>query len=111
MRPARGPEPQSFLLDPSFLNSLLPLEKKLFFFLACEELSVCVGLPAGRGEGEEEQTAGGPAAAGAVCASDVGLSGLGPGSVRLFGSTSEGRVSSRAASLGSWSAEGDVCAS
>lgn len=107
-RPAGGPDRQSFLLDPSFLNSLLPLEKKPFFFLPCEEQSVCVGLPAGRGEGEEEEelTAGLTAEAGAACASDV--SSLGSGSLCLFGCICEGEVSSRAAGPASWSFAGDV---
>lgn len=36
----RGPDYLSFLLDPSFLKSFLPLENKFFFFLPCEEQSV-----------------------------------------------------------------------
>lgn len=92
--PAGGPGGQSFLLDPSFLSSFLPLEKKLFFFLACEEQSVCVGPPAGRGEGEDEQTAGLAPGPGAGSVSDVSI--LGSGLVCLFGSTCEGKVSSGA---------------
>lgn len=104
-RAARGPDRQSFLLDPSFLNSLLPLEKKLFFFLPGDEPSVCAGLPAGRGEGEEEPPAGLAAGAGAVGASEAGLPSLGSGSLCLFGSTCEGKASSGAASPGSWISE------
>lgn len=70
-----------------------------------------MGPPAGGGEGEEEQTAGLAAGAGAVGAPGVGLSSLGSGSLCLLGSTCEGKVSSRAASPGSWSSEEDVWAS
>lgn len=47
---------QSFLLDPSFLNSFLPLEKKpVFFFFPCTGQSVCAGLSVGGGPGGEQQ--------------------------------------------------------
>lgn len=98
LMPVRGPDRQSFLLDPSFLNSFLPLEKKLLFFLPCEEQSVCFR----RGEGDKEQTAPGP---GSVSASNVEISSWASGSVCLFDSTCEGKVSSRAGNPRSWSSE------
>lgn len=72
----RCPDSHSFLLDPSFLNSFLPLEKKPFFFLPCAEQSVCVRLAAGRGAGGEQQAS---AAAGAGPEAGSGA-GPGPGS-------------------------------
>lgn len=72
----RCPDSHSFLLDPSFLNSFLPLEKKPFFFLPCAEQSVCVGLSAGRGAGGEQgasAAAGRGAGPGAGSRSDMGL--------------------------------------
>lgn len=104
LMPVRGPDCQSFLLDPSFLNSFLPLEKKLLFFLPCEEQSVCVR----RGEGDKEQTSGLAPGSGSVSASNVGISTLASGSVCLFDSTCEGKVSSRAGNPRSWSSEEDV---
>lgn len=77
--PVRSPDCQSFLLEPSFLQSFLPLEKKLFFFLPCAEQSVCFGLPVGRGAAGEQQAS---AAAGGLGP------GPGPGSRSDVGSSS-----------------------
>lgn len=85
------PNSHSFLLDPSFLNSFLPLEKKPFFFFPCAGLSVFVGLSTGRGAGREQHTS---TAAGAIAGpragarSEVGLAegaGLDGGSVCVVG--------------------------
>lgn len=78
---------QSLLLDPSFLNSFLPLEKKPFFFLAGAERSACVGLSAGGGQLASNAAGAGP---GAEPRSDGGLAvedSLGGGSVCSVGST------------------------
>lgn len=90
---------QSFLLDPSFLNSFLPLEKKPFFFLPWAAQSVFVGLSVGRGVGAELQasTVAGPGAGGeAGSRSDMGLAArlvsLGFGSVCSCGSGIGGSV-------------------
>lgn len=71
------PDFHSFLLDPSFFSSFLPLEKKPFFFLLCAEQSVFAGLPVVRGVGEEQQATavGGPTGAGSC--SELGFVNLG----------------------------------
>lgn len=75
----RRPDSYSFLLDPSFLNSFLPLAKKPFFFLLCAEQSGCAGLSAGRGGEEEQQasTAGGVTAGPAAGPRDKSRSDMG----------------------------------
>lgn len=108
----------SFLLDPSFLNSFLPLEKKLFFFLPCGEQSVFDGLSAGRGAGGEQQasTDGAGRGAGAGEGSDAGLevgASLGGRSVCSAGSgrggsAGGGKASSRVEAPGSCSSVEDV---
>lgn len=71
-----SPDSHSFLLDPNFLNSFLPLEKKPFFFLPCAEQLVCCGVSAGREAGGEQQ-ASAAAGPGAESRFEVGLSSLG----------------------------------
>lgn len=113
MESGGGADSHSFLLDPSFLNSLLPLEKKPLFFLPCAEQSVCGGLSAaGRGAGGELQ-ASAAAGPGAGSGFDVGLAGLGCGSVCSVGSgeggsVSGGKTSSRVEGPGSCGSAEDV---
>lgn len=95
----RGPDSQSFLLDPSFLNSFLPLAKKPFFFLLDAGLGDWAGLSAGKvSEGEPQAstpggvTAGPAAGPGAESRSHVGVA-VGGGSACSVGSGEGGSVS------------------